>query len=551
MPDSKSNKFNDLISDLSKGAEERDAKRIAEKEKVPYVNLRGIKIDPRALEIVKKEDALEAKICPVEFKDKKLKLAAFNLQNPKTKILIAALKNRGFIVETSLASISGLKIAWDAYESIKSGEKDPISKIVNLESGTATTIEDVAVNIELLIKSGNFTTTDILSTVLSSAISINSSDIHFETNEAGARLRFRIDGILYDIFNLSASVYHGILNRIKLMSELKINLVNAPQDGRFSAILPEKQIEIRVSLVPSGFGETLVLRVLDPKTISLELKDLGLRLDDEKIVLNELKKPSGMILVTGPTGSGKTTTLYAFLKKTRSSETKTITIEDPIEYHLEGIEQTQVEEKQGYTFASSLRSVLRQDPDVILVGEIRDLETAEAALHASLTGHLVFSTLHTNSSAGAIPRLIDIGVKIPVISPALNLVISVRLIRKLCPSCREEILIEDELKKNITKFLRNLPGRAKQNAPDKPKLYKAIGCEKCQNGYRGRIGIFEMFQVTKNIKEKISNDATEIEIKKLAVGEGLVTIEEDAIIKVLSGITTLEEVERIMGPVEW
>ena len=255
-----------------------------------------------------------------------------------------------------------------------------------------------------------------------------------------------MDGVLYDVARFDKKIYESLLNRIKLVSGLKLNVISMPQDGRFT-ILREGSgdIEVRVSTIPSEYGETAVLRLLDPSAVALKLADLGLRADDMEIADNELKKPNGMILVTGPTGSGKTTTLYAFLKEVHNSELKSITIEDPIEYHLAGIEQTQVDTERGYTFAAGLRSILRQDPDIILVGEIRDLETAETAIHAALTGHVVFSTLHTNDAVGAIPRLIDMGTKLSTIGPALNLVVAQRLVRKLCDSCKSELTPDQRL----------------------------------------------------------------------------------------------------------
>ncbi len=393
-------------------------------------------------------------------------------------------------------------------------------------------------------------TTEALTVILSSAISLGASDIHFEAGEKSSDLRFRLDGLLHNVSKTPTDAYRDLLNRIKLISDLKINVSDSPQDGRFTVALEDREIEVRVSTIPSEFGETAVLRILDPHNISLELKDLGLRGDDEELILRELKKPNGMILVTGPTGSGKTTTLYAFLKKVNSPESKTVTIEDPIEYHLEGIEQTQVDEGTGYDFASGLKSVLRQDPDIILVGEIRDLETAETAFHAALTGHLVFSTLHTNSAVGAVPRLVDLGVKSAIIGPALNLVLAERLIRKLCEQCRREVK-DNDLKNKIEKLIGKLPTKVHKHLPQGVSLYEAVGCSKCYGGYRGRVGLFELMEFTDELRELINKEATEVSIGKLSRKEGLVTVQEDGLIKVLGGVTTLAEVERVTGPIDW
>ncbi|MBI2592875.1 MAG: type II/IV secretion system protein [Candidatus Colwellbacteria bacterium] len=417
--------------------------------------------------------------------------------------------------------------------------------------GDLKNVSEAGEAIEKVKEKSDLSTTGLLQAILSSAIALKASDIHFETGKEEVRIKFRVDGLLYEVSSLTGDAYALILNRGKLLSGLKINVRDVPQDGRFTVKLEEKDIEIRTSTIPAEFGETIVLRVLDPQAISLQISDLGMREDDEEIVLNELKKPNGMILVTGPTGSGKTTTLYAFLKTVKKPELKIVTIEDPIEYHLDGIEQTQVDEEAGYVFSSGLKSILRQDPDIILVGEIRDLETAEIAFHAALTGHLVFSTLHTNSAVGAVPRLVDLGVKSPIIGPALNLIIAERLVRKLCLVCRSEVEITDGLKTKIEKFIKNLPAKAKKMVPKEYKIYKSSGCGECHQGYRGRIGVFELMEFTDDLRELINKEATEVSIGKLARREGLVTVQEDGLIKVFEGVTDLAEVERVTGPIEW
>jgi len=382
---------------------------------------------------------------------------------------------------------------------------------------------------------------------------MGASDIHFETGDHLAKIRLRVDGLLYDVFsNLKPKSHTSLVSRIKLLSRLKINVNDQPQDGRFTISLSTKDIEIRTSINPSEFGETVVLRILDPDSIHVGLPQLGFRKDDLDIVEKELAKPNGMILNTGPTGSGKTTTLYAFLQHTQKPESKTITIEDPIEYHLDGIQQTQVEPGSGYTFSTGLRSLLRQDPDMILIGEIRDLETAEIAIHASLTGHLVFSTLHTNDASGAIPRMIDLGVKTSVLAPALNLVIAQRLIRKLCNYCKVEKQIDPELEAKIKKFIERMPERIdKQFYSSNVKIYEAKGCEKCNNlGYKGRVGVFELLLVDGDMELLVGKDPTEIGIKELSAKKGMVLMQEDGILKVISGATTFDEVEKATGLIE-
>jgi type II secretory ATPase GspE/PulE/Tfp pilus assembly ATPase PilB-like protein len=428
---------------------------------------------------------------------------------------------------------------------VEAGRRDEFK----IERWEPIPLNEVGRRLETAIKD-NAPTTDIASIIFSSASALKASDIHFEVEQGRVLLRFRLDGLLYDISSLDKKVYDSLLSRIKLVSGLKLNVISTPQDGRFTVKRDDADVEVRVSTIPSEYGETAVLRLLDPSAVALDLLGLGLRQDDLDIANKELKKPNGMILVTGPTGSGKTTTLYAFLKEAHTSELKSITIEDPIEYHLSGIEQTQVDAERGYTFAAGLRSILRQDPDIILVGEIRDLETAETALHAALTGHVVFSTLHTNDAVGAIPRLVDMGTKLQTIGPALNLVVAQRLVRKLCGACKAEVSPDATLKANIDKFISTLPQRvSRENI--KIKLYSPKGCDKCSNGYTGRVGVFELLQVDDELEAAIAHESTEEAIRKFAKSKGMVGLQADGILKTLAGITTLDEVERITGPIEW
>ncbi len=296
----------------------------------------------------------------------------------------------------------------------------------------------------------------------------------------------------------------------------------------------------------------MVLRLLDPDAIHVSLNQLGLREDDLLMVGRELKMPNGLILNTGPTGSGKTTTLYAFLQSIANPEVKIITIEDPIEYRVEGIEQTQVDPEAGYNFVDGLRSIMRQDPDIILVGEIRDRDTADIALQASLTGHLVFSTLHANDAVGAVPRLVDLGVKPTTIGSAVSLVIAQRLVRRLCSECKKAINSDRELKSKIENFLNKLPGKIDKAPYAKFTVYEPVGCVKCNNfGYKGRVGIFEFMESQTGFEEAILKDASRVTLKELARKQGMVPMQEDGIVKVLEGATTFNEVESATGPIEW
>ena len=390
--------------------------------------------------------------------------------------------------------------------------------------------------------------TEVLEMILGGAIILGSSDIHVEPKENLVRLRIRIDGLLQDVLSFNSQIYQQLLNRVKLLSGIKLNITDRPQDGRFSFIIARKPIEIRVSTLPAEFGEALVLRVLDPKNL-IDIETLGLRKDLLQLFSAEIKRPNGMIVVTGPTGSGKTTTLYAFLTKIQRPEIKIITIEDPIEYHLEGISQTQVNPKKGYDFANGLKSIMRQDPDVILVGEVRDLDTAKTALQASLTGHLVFTTLHTNDAAGTIARLQALGEKPINIAPSINLVIAQRLVRKVCKKCSKMEKISSLELKKMRAALKDLPKEIEiPKLETNLKIIKAVGCKDCNSsGYQGRTGIFEAFSIDDEMEKLILTSPSIAALREKALKDKMVPIYQDGLIKVLENITTIEEIERVIG----
>ncbi len=390
--------------------------------------------------------------------------------------------------------------------------------------------------------------TDLLDVILYGAIVLDASDIHVEPQEEEARLRIRLDGILQDVIFFDHNAYHHLLSRLKLLSKLKLNITDKPQDGRFSIEVDELVIEIRTSSLPAEYGESVVMRILNPKSL-ISLDDLGLRDDLYKTFQKEIDKPNGMIIVTGPTGAGKTTTLYAFLKKIQNSEIKIITIEDPIEYHLNGVSQTQVAPEKGYDFSDGLRSIVRQDPDVILVGEIRDLETAKIALQAALTGHLVLSTLHTNDAAGTIPRLVDLGVDSSSIASGLKMAVAQRLVRKVCKKCSTLVEPSTDNLTDIKKGLRSLPKNIK--IPDLTKLkvakVKEGGCEACNfTGYKGRQGLFEAFLVDSEMEKFILTNPPVSSIRELAIKKGMITMYQSGLIDVVNATTTMEEIMRVV-----
>lgn len=540
-----------------RAAEEADAKRRADALGLPYLDLVSVKVptEIKAMQLVPEAEAKEALLVPLQLVQKKLVIAAFNPEKPEAKKIIERLM-KNYAVEIVVVSLTSLHHGWTYYQYVPIEEKE-ISGKVQIDHARLENLRAHIVNLEDVKHSiaafKSPLTSELLEIVIAGALSLRASDIHLEPREGGGILRYRLDGLLYTAYDgFTAPTYHSLVTRVKLLSNLKLNVVSEPQDGRFTIDLEDRDIEVRTSLIPSEYGETAVLRILDPNALKVNLEDLGWRPDDLTMVQAEIKKPNGLILVTGPTGSGKTTTLYAFLKHVWRPEIKIITVEDPIEYHLEGISQTQVDPEAHYTFASGLRAILRQDPNVILVGEIRDQETADIALNAALTGHIVFSTLHTNDAVGAVPRLLDLGIPPQILGPALTLVIAQRLVRVLCPHCRVPVPLERTDADRIAAFLAGLPARVDRAPYEKPTVFMPKGCPECRGlGYRGRTSIFELFAVTKTIEEAIYRSPTEIELFRLAREEGMITMQEDGILKVLRGITSFDEVERVTGPLAW
>ena len=406
------------------------------------------------------------------------------------------------------------------------------------------TIEQLKARLEQAQQTG---ITEVIQVLLVSALLLDASDIHIEPEQNGVLLRLRIDGLLHEIIEFPFSIHETLLSRLKLVSGAKLNITDKPQDGRFSFLVGTVPIEARVSILPAEYGESLVLRVLNPKNL-ITLAQLGLRKDVLTKIAKELKKPNGMILATGPTGCGKTTTLYAFLKKIERPEIKLITIEDPIEYHLDGVSQTQVKPERGYDFASGLQAIVRQDPDVILVGEIRDTDTAQIALQAALTGHLVFSTLHTNDAPGTVSRLRSLKAKPLNIGAATNLIIGQRLVRKVCQQCS---VLEKATAQEIAKIRKSLLGFLKEKEvilPASLQLPKVKGCSVCNNtGYKGRTGIFEVIFVNAAFEEFILTKPSTSALREFSIKQGMLPMYQDGVLKVLQHITTLEEISRVTG----
>ncbi|MES0349836.1 MAG: type II secretion system ATPase GspE [Desulfobacteria bacterium] len=377
----------------------------------------------------------------------------------------------------------------------------------------------------------------LVNLMLSQAVKARASDIHVEPYQEKLKIRYRVDGILYDKLSPPKRIHSTLVSRIKVMARLNIAEKRLPQDGRIEIRIADKNVDIRVSTIPTAFGERVVLRLLDKSTVLLKLTDIGMPEDRLKLIEGLIRSPHGIVLVTGPTGSGKTTTLYAALTMINNPDINIITIEDPVEYQIEGIGQIQVNPKIGLNFANGLRSIVRQDPDVILVGEIRDLETAEVGIQSALTGHLVFSTLHTNDSASAVTRLIDMGIEPFLVSSSVMAILAQRLVRVVCDECKETYVADEESLDSIGITPEMAAGR---------NIHRGLGCSSCLNtGYRGRTGIFELMILDDSIKNLILRTSDANAIKRQAIDQGMLSLRQDGAQKVLDGITTIEEVFRV------
>lgn len=520
---------------------------------IPFVNLEKTIVDPEVLKIIPEPVARAHNIVAFRKKGKNLEVAMLDPEDLQTIEFIKKKANLKILPRlTTQESIKNVLRQYQKTLEVEFGEiikkeAEGLKVIGEEKKGKEEKkeLEKVAEELPII---------RIVDTLLKHAILQRASDVHIEPMEKEVIVRYRIDGILHDAMVLPKNVHSGIVARIKVLSNLKLDEHRLPQDGRFKVETPEYKFSIRVSILPVLNGEKVVLRLLPETAKGFTLEGLGLRGEALERVERNLRKPVGMILVTGPTGCGKTTTLYSMMEILNTPEVNISTIEDPIEYRMPRINQTQVNPKIGLTFASGLRALLRQDPDIIMVGEIRDKETASLAVNAALTGHLVLSTLHTNSAAGAIPRLIDMGVEPFLLSSTLNLVIAQRLVRRLCREKEKYYLKKEEIK-NLSEYveierLENLLKEEKilkrKQGLEKVPFYKKKKSKECPEGYKGRIGIFEVLLVTETIKEMIVKRSSSDVIEKQAKQEGMITMVEDGLIKAAQGITTIEEVLRVI-----
>jgi type IV pilus assembly protein PilB len=518
--------------------------------RIPVKELGGKEIPFEILKYIPEESAIHYKIIPIGLEDGVLQVGLVDPDNIEARDALNFISSKNnlpfkiFIVsqedfEQVLATYKGLggevTKALSELESDLSAEEVEIEKLQKQTPKKATEtniIEDAPV-------------TKIVATILRYAIDGSASDVHIEAMHDKVRVRFRMDGVLHTSLLLPPTVHDAVVARIKILSDMKLDEKRKPQDGRFSARIEGRKIDFRASTFPAYYGEKVVLRILDQEKGIKKLTDLGLTKRNFNLITEAIDRPYGLVLITGPTGSGKSTTLYAMLNEIDKESTNVLSLEDPVEYTVDGVSQSQVRPEIGYTFATGLRTTLRQDPDVIMVGEIRDKETAALAVQAALTGHLVLSTLHTNTAVGAIPRLVDMGIDPYLIAPTLILTMAQRLVAQICPGGGEEVPIESSLKARIEKQFEDLPEQYQKEIPKVKSVLRATPTEDCPKGTRGRIAAFEMFKMDKELEAAILKDPTELNLFKILRGKGMMTMKEDAIIKAFKKEIPFEEVDQL------
>jgi type II secretory ATPase GspE/PulE/Tfp pilus assembly ATPase PilB-like protein len=513
-----------------------------------HINLVGFPVSPEAISLIPRAQAREVGVVCFYYDGSSVRLASTHPAHPDVEEVKFQVEERSH-AQATLYMISP--------RSLEAGLKvyDNLPEIKELVKGVEITEADLQRfqrevtrlgELDQAVQKTNIT--DFLTLVIALALSSGVSDIHIEAQETEVDVKYRIDGILQKVAHVKRELWPRIVSRVKLFSGLKLNVTSVPQDGRFTIFTAAGQVDVRVSTLPSAYGESIVMRLLKPSSINLRFEDLGLRGLAYEQLKAQAERPNGMIVTTGPTGSGKTTTLYSILSKLNNGETKIITLEDPVEYRLGGIVQSQIDKSMDYTFAKGLNSILRQDPDVVMVGELRDLETAEVAIQAALTGHLVVSTIHTNSAAGAVPRFLSMGVKPFLLAPALNAVIGQRLVRRICPDCKapDEGIPAARLAR-IKDLLGKLPPNSGYRVDfDGLRFYKGRGCETCGGiGYKGRVGIYEVMAMSEAIEQIIlSGKVSEYDMQRIAMEQGMITMAQDGLLKALEGTTSVDEVFR-------
>lgn len=541
---------NRTIFFLNRQQEEQHAKDRAAKLGIPYIDLAGYPLVKEVIDLIPQEKAMQFQVIPYLKVGNDIKIGVVDPQNTETATYLKQLETstkRHYIV--TLISRSSLYYGVSFYQKFLAEAEAKKEAAIPKDDSPAFNITDLKSAAEAAKK---VNTTKLLDTIILAAIKLNSSDIHFEPYEDAFLTRYRVDGVLQDVVSLPLQQYKQLVSRIKFMAKLRMDIIDKPQDGRFSfAVSPDLNIDLRVSIMPSSSGESIVLRLLGQEKSILQLDKLGFRLDAQVAIKEAISRPHGMILTSGPTGSGKSSTLYALLMELKKPGIKIITLEDPVEYKIPGIEQSQVQPDKGYTFADGLRASLRQDPDILMVGEIRDLETAEIAVQAALTGHLLLSTIHANTAPAVYARLLEIGVKPFLLSGSINLIMAQRLVRKVCPNCAQKYQPTPEIWQNVVNTLAPIKAKLSPEVAQKlespiSELTHGIGCDKCnKSGFVGRQVIVEILVPNDTIEALIAKSASISEFEKAAAAMGMITMEQDGLTKALVGETTVEEVWRV------
>lgn len=542
-------KFDEKMKEIDIKQKEKETEQRAVQFGLHYIDLFGFPIAPEILRIVDQHRATELKAVCFFKNDESTRVGVVDPNAEGLDQLKEEIQEKfDRPVEFYLISQHSFDSVFKLYATLPVFKK--VETDVKISEEDLKRFQDEIDNYKTLeekIKKVNIT--DIITLIIAASLKSNSSDIHIEAEETAIKVRFRIDGVLTDVADIAKDMWPKVIARVKLLSGLKINIINKPQDGRFTIVMTESKIDVRVSCLPTTYGESVVMRLLGTSAVSLTFEDLGIRGAAFTKLKEQVERPQGLIITTGPTGSGKTTSLYAVLNKLNDAETKIITLEDPVEYKLQGINQSQIDRNKGYTFADGLRSILRQDPDVIMVGELRDLETAEVAINASMTGHLVVSTLHTNSAAGAVPRFLAMGVKPFLLAPSLNAIIGQRLVRRVCKDCQQEVQLEADQLERAKKELSTLSAESGETVDlENLKFVKGGGCDTCNGtGYKGRVGIYEILLMNKEIEDLIlSEKVSEYDMQEIGMKHGMVTMVQDGLLKALDGLTTVDEVFRVI-----
>lgn len=545
-PASTAEKLEEKMEEIRLQEIEKQTREKADSLGLGYLELKGFPIAPEAIALVPRAEAETMQAVIFFRNEEEIRLGVVEPTKETDALVEKLKKDFSANVIPYLISPESFRLAYKLYDALP--EIKEVIYGVRIDEAAlqkyASEITDLKKLQETIVK---VSTTDIITLILGGALKIDASDIHVEAEENDVKVRFRIDGDLHDAAKLPKTAWKQMIARLKLLAGVKMNVENVPQDGRITIYLTNEKVDIRVSFLPTAFGESVVMRLLRPKSIALEFEQLGVRGRSWEMLKREIERPNGMIITTGPTGSGKTTTLYAILKQLNEEDVKIITLEDPIEYKLQGINQSQIDYTKDYTFAKGLRSILRQDPDVVMVGEIRDLDTAEISIQAALTGHLVVSTIHTNSAAGAIPRFLSMGVKPFLLAPAINCIIGQRLVKRINPEEKVPITLSPSMLKQVHDELAKVDKEVlKEYKVDLDKLQFYGAKEGSTVPFKGRVGIYEIFAMNKEIEALIlSGQVSEYQMLEIAQKNGMITMAQDGLLKALDGLTTVEEVLRV------